>query len=728
MMIKNFLFAAALLSLALASGCATGGSGPCAVNCPSISIDDGSQAAAGLNLTIQLTATVKNTSQTAVNWAIQPASCGAPCGTLSNVTTSSATYNAPSSVPSNPEISIVATLQSDSSITASQDLTIIAETTDVAPALVNIGVGLTQQFTAVAVPDEAPQTFTWSCSAGGVQCVNFTPAPNVSSPGLAVYTPVANEECGNNCVQISAAATIDPTACNTDPKNCVVPKATVVTSRVSGTYAFRFSGFDKNDKPILVAGTFAADANGLNISGFEDEITASGVAQHSFSGGSYTPTAADSNNSNNAGTLVLNTGVFPNQYQVVLDGAGDIQMIASDGAGNSGSGFADLSTGKNKFSQGSNQTFAFGFTGADPSGNRIGYAGLLPTDGVANVTGGLIDVNDGGNSSNGICNLSAAPCSVAGSYTYTPATNRGQLTLTSPLAMTFDFFVANNGPLTLYAISTDSNPAVLGTMVLQDSTVKTYNNAAFNGTSVSVLTGASANVSLILGTTDGTSSGTGVTGACPGSNTGGFTGSFDQNNNGTMLSVGIFPVASQSPSPYTYVATNGNTGRYIFCLLGNPSATPSPTLPIPFVLYASAANRGFLLDQSSSAVITGTMYSQTAPKQNNFDFANTLLPGTYAVASNSNSSSSIAPLAMNLLLTFPQNGTFPVGGTQYPPGTPGNVTGTYNISTVGKGTIGLTAPATADYIIYAVTQTNLFMIQDASKDKGVASGILFMAQ
>ena len=38
----------------------------------------------------------------------------------------------------------------------------------------------------------------------------------------------------------------------------------------------------------------------------------------------------------------------------------------------------------------------------------------------------------------------------------------------------------------------NTHPAVSGTMVLQDST-QTYNNAAFNGTSVSALTGTVAN-------------------------------------------------------------------------------------------------------------------------------------------------------------------------------------------------------------------------------------------
>ena len=76
--------------------------------------------------------------------------------------------------------------------------------------------------------------------------------------------------------------------------------------------------------------------------------------------------------------------------------------------------------------------------------------------------------------------------------------------------MTFDFFVANgsensngNNPLYLYAISTDSNPAVVGTMTYQNPKITTYDNSALVGTSVSVLTGANDNVALILGSTDG---------------------------------------------------------------------------------------------------------------------------------------------------------------------------------------------------------------------------------
>jgi hypothetical protein len=249
-----------------------------------------------------------------------------------------------------------------------------------------------------------------------------------------------------------------------------------------------------------------------------------------------------------------------------------------------------------------------------------------------------------------------------------------------------------------------THPAVSGTMVLQDST-PTYNNAAFKGTSVSALTGANGahtNVSLTLGTTDGD---------------GNFSGQFDQNDAGTIVSIVQFPPASGANN-YTYAAT-GTNGRYTFNLLGNPTANPV-VAPLPFILYASGANRGFLLDQSSSSVMTGTMNSQG---KGGGLFANSELPGTYAAATTSSSNSEVVPLAANLLATIqttPATGalTYNISGTQYP-APQQTVTGTYTMSFSGTGTIALTAPATQNYVIYVLgtsgctsTQNPVCAIQD----------------
>jgi len=743
-MMKRLLFTAAIVSLTLLGGCAKGGGGPCAINCASITVTGTSNGVSpvgsiGLNLPISFSVAFVNTSSQPVNWNITGTSCTTatdssnPCGYFTSTTTSSANFQGPSSVPSDTSVSIVATSQTDGSVTGTLQMNVLPDIADVNPVAPNVGVGLAQQYTAVALPDQAPQQFLWSCQANGVACQSFSPAPNQPSPGLATYNPTAGEECsggGTGCVTISAVATVDPTGCTVDPKNspCVPSQTTVVSSRVTGTYAFQFSGFDKNGKPVAVAGVFTADANGGSIAGFEDQNAWNGskfvTTAYTISGGTYNPISAGNANSNNAGTLTLSLpgGVFPNRYQVVLDGAGDIQMIESDGQG-SGSGIAEPSS-NGKFNKGT-ATFAFGFTGVDSVSNRIGYAGLLQTDGVSSVTAGLIDVNDNGGSNNSICDVSAAPCSVSGTYGPDPTrANVWNLSLTaSGTHLTFDFFVANgsensngNNPLYLYAISTDNNPAMLGTMTFQNPKITTYNNAALVGNSVSALTGANGNVALVLGSTDGSSDSKG---------NGNFTGTFDWNNAGTIVSV---PPSAPCTQPTvcafgnTYISKNGNLGRYTLQMLGNPNANPATT--VAFVLYASGANRGYLLDTSSSAVFTGTMNAQTGPKANFGIFTSAQATGTYAAATNSNSAASLTPVTMNLLLSFPGGSlVFDVGGVENQGAQA--VTGTYTLASGGNGTVALTSPTTSKYVIYGTTETSYFMME---LDAGVTSPLYYLAQ
>ena len=677
-MIKNFLFAVALLSLALATSCAKGGNG---IGPQQVTVTVTQQANVYPTQTTTFTATVtpSSTSQV-VTWSLSGTACTGspnPCGTIN---ASSGAYVAPATVPTPPQVTITATSQADPSASGTDTIDIVDITTDVAPASLSVGTGLTQQFTAVAVPDAAPQTFTWTCTAGNVPCANFHQDPNLS--GLAYYT--ANDSCSGSCVQISAASTLDPNGCVPNPALCTIAKAPLVTSRVNGTYAFRFSGYDGSNNATSVVGTFTA-ANGAITSGFEDELTSAGPAQHSITGGSYTPTAADPNNSNNAGTLTLTTGAFPNTFQVVLDGAGDIEMIESDSHG-TGSGIAQKSSNPNLFT--GDQTFAFGFTGVDSTGKRVGYVGVLPMNGSGSVVAGQMDTNDNGTTSN-ICG--ASPCSITGTYSSQNANGSWHMTLTTPgSTLGFDFFIAGGSaskgnPLTFFAISTDltANPAVSGTMVLQDST-QTYNVGAFKSTSVSALTGvngSNTNVSLTLGSTDGNGNFTG--------------GQFDQNNAGTILTVPSS--ASAASFAYTYAAS-GTNGRYTFNMLGNPDASPVVP-PLPFVLYASGANRGFLLDQSSSSVMTGTMNPQGSAVGG---FSASELTGTYAAATTSSADSTATPLAANLLLTSPGGAVYNVFGTPYPPGPTQPLNGSYTLSDSGTGTIALTTPSVKNYVIYIV--------------------------
>jgi hypothetical protein len=686
-MIKKFLLTPALLSLTLAVGCAKGGNGM--GNGIVVTVSDGSIPAIYVTSSVTFTAKVTGTSNTAVAWTLVGTACTGtpnPCGTID---VNTGVFQAPANPPSPTAISIIATSKADSTASGSLGVHVVPVTVVVAPAVtpaVNVGHGLVQQFTAVAVPDNAPQTFTWTCTVGGAACANFVS----NSSGLATYTAVESA-CGNGCVTVFAVSKIDPTGCAI-PKDCTAAKVSVVASRLApGNYALRFSGHDGSNNPVTAAGSITVASNGT-ISGVEDELSASGYAQHLITGGSYTASTLNDHNTNNAGVLKL-TGASPSQYQVVLDAIGDFQLLEADGNG-TGSGMMQKSATA-QFNTGTAQKFVFGFTGVDAGGKRVGHVGLLPTDGVGSISGGLLDPNDNGNN---VCG--AQPCNVTGTYSADPnIAGLWHMTLSSFTTSHFDFFVSSGQtknvpfPLTLYAISTDpvdgTHPALSGSMVFQDPST-TYDKTALNAFAVSSLTGVDSTgsntlVSLVTATGD---------------SNGNISGSFDANNAGTI-------VAAQS---FNCTYTSGTTGRYVVTLLGNGSTCTAPALP--FVLYASGANRGFLLDQSSAAVMIGAMDPQSGNA-----FAPTQLPSTYAVVTGSSATSGVSPIAANLLLTSTGNQTFVVAGTQYPGAQP--VTGAYTLSSDGTGTITLTAPA-AKYVLYTVDATHTEMIDVDTAVKNAA--------
>ena len=701
MMIKKFLFAAALLSLALATSCAKGGSGPCAENCPAITVSDGNLNAAYPGQTVQFTATVTGTTSTAVTWSLSGSACSGssnPCGTIDSTT---GLYTAPATPPSPSEVTITATLQSDTSVTGTGQINVILVTVVVTPLTVSVGENLVEQLTAAAIPDDAPQTFTWSCtptgSCGTLNCGSGNPTCSNPASGLVTYTAPAS----TGPVVISATSTVTQS-----PAAVGQAKVSVVPSRLpSGSYTFQFSGYDASGHAVATAGTLTVGTNGSISSGVEDVVDNGTYNQYTTISGGYSANSVN----NNLGTLTITAQSGPSYtYTAVATSDGTMRMIESD---STGSGVLVKSASSTAFNAGA-QTFAFGLTGLDSSGNRVGYAGLVPmtpSGNGGNIASGLLDVND---NTNADLFCGSPPCAVTGTYTLN-ANGVWQMQLTAGAhTLNFDFFVAGGAtqtktgasPLTLYAVSTDpiaANPVVSGSMVYQ--VPMTYNNAAFNGTSISNLAGlmttasaavaGTSNVALIIGTTDGTSSGTG--------GTGGFTGTSDQNDNGTTVSI-----TSTAPFSYNYVATNSNTGRYTFQMLGNPNASPAVS-PLTFILYASGANRGFLLDESTAAVMTGTMNPQST--LNNLLFAVDELPGAYAAATVPGGASSVAPLVQNFVLSETGSGSSPdvVAGAQNPNNI--SLAGTYTLSDNstggGTGTITLSSsppPAGANYVIYVI--------------------------
>jgi hypothetical protein len=694
---KKLLATVALLSVALWTGCATGGGGHTGAQIQvTVNTNPANQPNVGVTLKVQFVATVTGTDNTAVTWSLSQPGGGTctgtpnPCGSID----ANGLYTAPTVAPSPSTVNVTATSVANTTKSDTYNLLVLPITVIVTPTLKNplpIVQGVSQVFTAIATPDNAPQTFDWSivCDAGPNLCGTLTFDPNAST--TATFTAIQNPT-PPGVAHITATSKVVSSGTDTVDVQIVKSRLSPLT-----TYAFHFSGFDSNG-PIAVAGNFLTDTNGAIVGGTEDELTTTTQVTRTIDNASAF--APDTQNPTNVhGTLTLHTSAGARSYKVVFNTEGNGRMIEFDNTGRHGSGEIVQAT-PSKFNNNafigctdanSNSvgcSFVFGLAGIDPVLKRTGLAGVFQADPtiVTKIDSGLLDVNDFGTANPN----SSGDAITAGNYNI-GSDGRGTLSLAdNDSGKTYNYAVyvvggqagkANN-PLTLFAISTDdpqTNPAVIGTIVAQDPT-QVYDNAALNDFTVSNLTGLdSSGTKTLVSLTNGDGDGNGK-----------FTASYDANNAGQIVKAD-----SQHPFTYNYAFTSGAKGRYTVDLLGNPNA--NPVVPsVHFVLYLSAANRGFLLDQSSQAVLTGTMDPQTGG-----NFAGSELAGSLEAATGSSATSGVNPMAVNFLFTsiVPN---FTVAGVRDLTGDPQPETlaGTYSVDVTGTGTIKLTQPGAENYVIY----------------------------
>src|SRR5580698_6547792 len=133
--------------------------------------------------TQQFTATVVNTTNTAVTWTVSGTGCsGAACGTVS----SSGLYAAPGSVPNPAQVKVTATSVADSSKSASASVTILPPVAvSISPTSAQVVAAKTQQF-AASVTNTTNTAVTWSVAGSGC---SGAACGTVSSSGLYTASP-----------------------------------------------------------------------------------------------------------------------------------------------------------------------------------------------------------------------------------------------------------------------------------------------------------------------------------------------------------------------------------------------------------------------------------------------------------------------------------------------------------------------------------------------------------
>jgi hypothetical protein len=401
---KRVILSGAAVFLMLAALAACGGKKSTTTTAVTVVLSPAS-ASVTTGATQQFTATVGNTTNTAVTWTVNGISQGnSTVGFIS----STGLYTAPNTVPTPASVTVAAKSEADTSVSGTATVTITAPATPsspltVSPQNVTLPAGGQQTFTATVSGNAIPVNWTLNCSSAAAgACGTITTA--------GVYTAPATPPPGGN-VAVTATA----------KDNSVPAAGAVVTVQISngtlnGQYAFHFSG-QSASASYVAAGSITFDGAG-NITGGIEDI----------------------NNSGTASTVTITSGT----YHIGTDGRGNASVVTSGGTVNwqfavvnhnrifverfdagvqSASGTMELQDTSQFTAAGFTGNYAFNLSGANSSSKpgSLAEAGALTSNGALLISSGVQDVNDGGSAS------TAAP--VSGTYS-TPSASFGNGTLT----------------------------------------------------------------------------------------------------------------------------------------------------------------------------------------------------------------------------------------------------------------------------------------------------------
>lgn len=559
---KKFLILALGLA-AFISACGNNNSGTGPQTPPVIVSISPASASVQPGKQVQFTATVKNTTNTAVTWQVN----GTTGGTSGNGTiTTGGLYTAPLTAPPGP-ITVKAVSQADMTASASAMVTIVLPvgSISISPGSATVLAGATQQFTATVSGASTGVVWQVNGTTGGSAALGI-----VSTSGL--YTAPATPPSGEK-VTITAVSQSNASESGTATVTVAPSDATL-----NGLYAFNLKGYDSFGL-LLEAGSFKADGKGNITSGEEDINSGAGVFGPVSFTGTYTV------GTDGRASLALNpsasSGLSSETYDLVLTSKAHARMIRYDGFA-TGIGSVDLQDSSAFSGAALKGNLVVSLDGVDTSGMIATTAaiGLLSFDGAGAVSTGTLDANDNGSTTTGN--------PVNGTYSVdSPASDgRGLITVSGNVG-TFDFvfYIVRAGQIKL--MSTDTSPVWGGTAQLQTSS--SFTDASLHGNIVYLVQGETGNGAVVdAGKFISTSAGTLSDGVG------------DENSNGTLTSGYAFTGAYS-------VSNNGHgTLQIVNSTLGTYS----------YSLYLTADGQGVLLRTDPSTAAIGVVAAQS---QTGFD-------------------------------------------------------------------------------------------------------------
>lgn len=417
--------------------------------------------------TLLMTATVTNDVNNAgVTWTLSGADT-AHLGTLSNVTTTTATYTAPTGITGTAAPTITATSIANPIYYASGSLVVLG-TPVIDPTVLFPG-NVSSPYGASITVSGGLAPYAWTLPSGTVP------------PGLTLGTA--------NVTTAFTTISGTPTTAGTYPFQVTVTDANGLTSTVSvtltinaaeacllnGQYAVLYTGFSSNQFAVRASSLTITSAG--TVSGYQDFNYYLKRIAESVTGTCTTRTA-------NNGTLTI-TGALSSpiyDYAVTIGlNSGRVQLL-NGGNAEAGNGLF-VQQDPTAFSLGAIAgSYAFGTLGAQSATSRMGLAGVVTFDATGNVTAGHADSN----SSNPL-----TYAALTGALTAPDANGRGTFTLSGG-GQTFHFayYIVNANRLMI--ISTDAEPCLAGFMTRQAGTIApgAFDNTALTSPAILTLWGA----------------------------------------------------------------------------------------------------------------------------------------------------------------------------------------------------------------------------------------------
>ena len=580
-------------------------------------------------------------------------------------------YIAPVQVPSPPTVNVAAVSYEDPKLSVTSVATINAPpTVTISPtsATLTAGGANTKTFTAT-VTGATTTNVNWlvngalggNATVGTISAAGIYTAPNTPPPGSTVTVTADSQDFAPS----SASATVTISGYS--------------TSSFRGQFAFSMSGKNASG-PFFRAGSISADGNGHLAGGLEDVNASTCAATNPISFVGTYAIGVDGR-----GTMQFADGCTPSTFSFVLVNNGQLQITGFDSTGTA-TGQANLQDRTFFGAGGLTGTYVFDFSGVHGS-SPLSQIGEFTSDGLGNLTNGLVDTNDGGAIS------SNAP--FTGSYLVN-SNGRGTATFGN---LNFSFYIVSRGSAKF--VETDSQTAV---GAVTGFATQQFSNSGFDATSLS------GNIAFLLA--GPTPNGTIATAGSFFANGNGLltanAGVLDENVNGSVT-------ANAAISNLTYFVSSNGRGTATF------STTSHPSPPYSLVFYLSGPGSAVVQEIDSSRTSNGSFVQQQGAA-----FSLASLKGSYALQTTGLSGASAETLAGQL--SADGAGAIPSGSLDI--NTAGataseSASGTYLLPTVtGRATLTLN-PSTdnRNFAVYIVNSTQAFVVGiDAGR---LASGPMY---